>query len=90
MEQKSYKNWIKSDWQTLIILDACRYDTLKGVYKRYLKGDLYKAVRRLTTAPTVEPEIKAVVNALSGMSRYSYDYCEENAIDIDKIFAKYH
>lgn len=34
----------ESDWNNLIILDACRYDYFKNVYRDFLKGELFKAV----------------------------------------------
>lgn len=38
------KNLIEEDWDILIILDACRYDFFKDVYRNYLDGDVKKAL----------------------------------------------
>jgi len=36
----------KLDWDFLIVLDACRYDYFRSVYKAYLDGDLKLAISR--------------------------------------------
>jgi hypothetical protein len=33
----------KNNWDVLILLDACRYDYFKKIYRRFLYGDLIKA-----------------------------------------------
>lgn len=35
---------MEEDWDTLIILDVCRYDYFKRVYQDYLKGALRKII----------------------------------------------
>ncbi|KXB07236.1 hypothetical protein AKJ52_00715, partial [candidate division MSBL1 archaeon SCGC-AAA382C18] len=38
-------NLIKEkEWDCLIILDACRFDFFREVYKNYLDGELYKVI----------------------------------------------
>lgn len=37
-------NVMEEDWDYLIILDACRYDYFRKVYKDYLRGELKKAI----------------------------------------------
>jgi len=39
----------KTDWQTMIILDACRYDVFSEVYKDYFDGKLIKAETKSTS-----------------------------------------
>lgn len=34
----------ETDWDLLIILDACRYDYFREIYSEYLEGDLKKAI----------------------------------------------
>lgn len=47
-----YINLLEEDWDYLIILDACRYDFFKQMYKKYLKkGYLKKAVSPATFTP---------------------------------------
>jgi len=36
------ENLMDKDWKILIVLDACRYDYFKKVYKKYFKGKLKK------------------------------------------------
>ena len=38
------KNILDEKWDFLIILDACRYDYFRDMYKNYLDGDLKKAI----------------------------------------------
>ena len=35
---------LKDNWKVLIILDACRYDSFKKYYKKFLKGQLKKNI----------------------------------------------
>lgn len=43
------KNLIEENWDYLIILDACRFDFFRDLYRNYLDGDLKKAVSPATT-----------------------------------------
>ena len=43
------KNVLEEDWDYLIILDACRFDFFKDLYRNYLDGDLKKAISPATT-----------------------------------------
>lgn len=45
------QNIPKEDWDTLIILDACRYDYFKKVYDEYLSGDLTKRRSKGSSTP---------------------------------------
>lgn len=45
-QQKLIEN---KDWDTLIILDACRYDYFEDIYKEFLEGDLRKAKSPVNT-----------------------------------------
>ncbi|RLI40718.1 hypothetical protein DRO69_12530, partial [Candidatus Bathyarchaeota archaeon] len=38
------KNLLEEKWDFLIILDACRYDYFKDVYRNYLDGNVKKAI----------------------------------------------
>lgn len=42
MSLDQFKLIHETDWNTLIILDACRYDFFNEIYSDYLKGDLQK------------------------------------------------
>ncbi|WP_229120755.1 hypothetical protein [Halapricum desulfuricans] len=35
-------NFLESDWDYILVLDACRYDVFSEVYEDYLEGDLEK------------------------------------------------
>ena len=39
----------KTNWQTMIILDACRYDVFEKVYAKYFSGKLTKADTQVTS-----------------------------------------
>ena len=41
----------ETDWNVLIILDACRYDSFKDLYKNHLKGTLKKAMSPGSNTP---------------------------------------
>lgn len=38
------KNLLEENWDFLIILDACRYDYFKDLYRNYLDGEVKKAI----------------------------------------------
>lgn len=59
-----------SDWDYLIVLDACRYDYFKDNYEDFLKGDLSKKKTRGTS--TIEWLPKTFT------SRYNYKYISAN------------
>lgn len=42
---------IEGDWEYLIVLDACRFDTFESVYRDYVDGDLQKRESRGSATP---------------------------------------
>ncbi len=60
----------KENWDYLIILDACRYDTFKKLYPNYLKGKLEKVGSR--GSHTIEWTQKTFVD------KYDYTYLSAN------------
>lgn len=44
-----YQEILDGDWENLIILDACRYDMFKAMYKEYFDGNLHMRVSRGTS-----------------------------------------
>jgi len=58
------------DWDTLIILDACRFDIFKKVYKEYLDGKLEKRISKGSC--TAEWLVKTFPN------KYDYTYISAN------------
>ncbi|PTD94209.1 hypothetical protein C9439_03940 [archaeon SCG-AAA382B04] len=36
------QNLLDEEWDICIVLDACRYDVFKDLYKEYLRGELEK------------------------------------------------
>lgn len=47
----------ETDWDTLIILDACRYDMFEQVYKDYLPGEATKAISPAGSTHTWLPRV---------------------------------
>lgn len=73
-----------TDWDYLIVLDACRYDTFEEVYTEYLEGDLEKKKTRGTATP------EWLWNTFESSYDYTYisaiTYINNRGIDLqDKI-----
>ena len=60
-----------TDWDYLIVLDACRYDYFKQNYKDFLQGDLKKVKSRGSATP------EWLWNTFDG-KRYNYNYISAN------------
>ena len=60
----------ESDWDYLIVLDACRYDYFKDNYENHLEGELDKVESRGSATP------EWLVETFS--SRYNYTYITAN------------
>jgi len=64
------QNIILEDWDNLIVLDACRFDFFKNVYKDYLDGKLDKRISKGSS--TGEWLVKTFPN------KYDYTYISAN------------
>jgi len=60
-----------TDWDYLIVLDACRYDYFKENYQDFLQGDLKKVKSRGSATP------EWLWNTFDG-KRYNYNYISAN------------
>lgn len=60
-----------SDWDYLIVLDACRYDYFEQIYSDYLDGDLSKVKSRGSATP------EWLLNTFKD-KRYNYKYITAN------------
>ncbi len=82
------QNIILEDWDNLIILDACRFDFFKKVYKDYLDGKLEKRISKGSS--TGEWLVKTFPN------KYDYNYISANpyinsfGIPLNKLQKRYY
>lgn len=61
----------ETNWDHLIVLDACRYDRFQKHYKKYFNGNLKKVKSRASATPEWLPK------TFSG-KRYNYNYISAN------------
>lgn len=69
-EELEIQNVNGSEWDYLIVLDACRYDYFEKHYSDFLEGDLEKKRSKGTTTPEWLPK--------TFTSRYNYKYIASN------------
>lgn len=50
-EEQDIQDIHGTDWTCLVVLDACRYDTLEKVYSDYFRGHLHKKISRGSNTP---------------------------------------
>lgn len=75
------------NWDNLIILDACRFDFFKNVYKEYLDGKIEKRISNGSN--TAEWLVKTFTNKYNYTYISANPYINSNGVPLNKLDLRY-